>query len=1216
MRYRTVCDFECRPGYSLIGNSKLMCLRNGQWTNSFPVCKVFYCPQPPAFIENIYHCTDDFKDGSKCHRICREGYDIEPGKPRVILCQGKRWRGEFPDCIDVTSPRIEKCTPFALGVAYPNSTVGQIKWSKPKVTDNSNDIIQLKQNIKLSPGDNISVGSHEINFTAEDNAGNQAKPCIMTLQMKVLYCPRLYNTNYMTVTCPSGNQNGAQCSFSCRNGSELIGQNVTTCEMSKNRQYADWDFKGGNPPYCEVYRRCVDDPVPPKNGVVACDTWLGGKFCHVLCPYGYYFKPDYAFYDMLVCGNDGTWRPKSSLPIPDCSKTYEVKNADFQLSSIYYFDGNCMELSVKKSIVRDFTSSLSKSKFNETCTQYNSTCQLGGVKIICGASTKKRSAEMKIVADILIDSEESKTGGDFEDIQSDILYFLQNETTDGPLDLVLDDNVTLTATDMSVDKVAFKCPNNTFPSYQTSSCVECPAGTHYDKTLQTCLQCSKGHYQPLEGQPHCIRCPDETTTAQIGSKFIEECLDACPRGHWSMTGVTPCSPCLQGSYTGNLGTTVCTACPPSQTTLTQGSTYASECTYFDIVLNSPTSKATVELDIVRGNSSRIILSAWLRFTEPLNFTSPNVQLSVNDTEIQTILIEETNSSNNIDATDSSISIDDKEWTFVLHSLDLQEIERLQISENDTFTISMQGPLIVSQLNIWSSNYDTDQIRNESDRCANNVSADILPWKTWETARFEGSWIQIPSLCDDINECDDNPCGNNSCTNELGGFSCTCNPGYRGEHCEENIDECLTNICQNNSTCVDGINEYTCLCPPNYKGDFCEMLFLHGHWSSWERWSQCSETCGNGTKLRKRYCNNPAPYNGGEPCVGNDTEISECNVKECPVCSVLDAPENGTLNCTGSPDTGFNCTISCKSGFSFDRGIKPFYECGPTTLFLWDFKTDDNPNGNLPTCNPVKESKELSVNYRAQYGDLFCNEENKDLVQTVIEKNVGAFLEELPCRQKMSCNTSDFLILNCGDMSAQSIDNSVTSVGFKIKFTCSPSKLGSEVCAEDLTDAVNSFENPTLRSILAANLNGTVYEIDANQTSAKGEIQCDTGYVSSGVDCVPCGVGNFYTTGSCRRCDFGFYQDELGQTSCKQCPPGMTTAGRASRDLESCSVKMILEENYSELYTGIGVSMATLVVVVTFMIFIIFKVRKLEFRLGGGGIKVQPIYKIDTGFFHR
>lgn len=92
------------------------------------------------------------------------------------------------------------------------------------------------------------------------------------------------------------------------------------------------------------------------------------------------------------------------------------------------------------------------------------------------------------------------------------------------------------------------------------------------------------------------------------------------------------------------------------------------------------------------------------------------------------------------------------------------------------------------------------------------------------SQFNSNMSNWYILCVDINECDDNPCGNNSCTNELGGFSCVCNPGYRGEHCEENIDECLTNICQNNSTCVDGINEYNCLCPPNYKGDFCEILF--------------------------------------------------------------------------------------------------------------------------------------------------------------------------------------------------------------------------------------------------------------------------------------------------------------------------------------------------------------------------------------------------------
>lgn len=96
--------------------------------------------------------------------------------------------------------------------------------------------------------------------------------------------------------------------------------------------------------------------------------------------------------------------------------------------------------------------------------------------------------------------------------------------------------------------------------------------------------------------------------------------------------------------------------------------------------------------------------------------------------------------------------------------------------------------------------------------------------------------------------------------------------------------------------------------------------------------------------------------------------SKCNIQylkfnlfnfNFSVCSVPEAPDNGTLNCTGSPHTGFNCTIACNSGFSFDRGVKPYYECGPTTLFLWDFNSDDNPNGDLPTCNRMLISKKVN-----------------------------------------------------------------------------------------------------------------------------------------------------------------------------------------------------------------------------------------------------------------
>ena len=58
---------------------------------------VSHCPQ--LLPEFIYHCTDEFEDGSKCHLICREGYDVHPGLARVILCQNKKWRGQLPDCI-------------------------------------------------------------------------------------------------------------------------------------------------------------------------------------------------------------------------------------------------------------------------------------------------------------------------------------------------------------------------------------------------------------------------------------------------------------------------------------------------------------------------------------------------------------------------------------------------------------------------------------------------------------------------------------------------------------------------------------------------------------------------------------------------------------------------------------------------------------------------------------------------------------------------------------------------------------------------------------------------------------------------------------------------------------------------------------------------------------------------------------------------------------
>ena len=59
------------------------------------------------------------------------------------------------------------------------------------------------------------------------------------------------------------------------------------------------------------------------------------------------------------------------------------------------------------------------------------------------------------------------------------------------------------------------------------------------------------------------------------------------------------------------------------------------------------------------------------------------------------------------------------------------------------------------------------------------------------------------------------------------------------------------------------------------------LTVNGSWSSWTSWSQCSHTCGNGTRRRDRECNNPEPKFGGLDCVGRRDDLEGCYEKICP-----------------------------------------------------------------------------------------------------------------------------------------------------------------------------------------------------------------------------------------------------------------------------------------------------------------------------------------------
>ena len=53
------------------------------------------------------------------------------------------------------------------------------------------------------------------------------------------------------------------------------------------------------------------------------------------------------------------------------------------------------------------------------------------------------------------------------------------------------------------------------------------------------------------------------------------------------------------------------------------------------------------------------------------------------------------------------------------------------------------------------------------------------------------------------------------------------------------------------------------------------------WSDWQMWSQCSNSCGSGTRKRLRVCEYSSSAIIGHACLGSELEYGPCFVKHCP-----------------------------------------------------------------------------------------------------------------------------------------------------------------------------------------------------------------------------------------------------------------------------------------------------------------------------------------------
>ncbi|XP_017289522.1 protein crumbs homolog 2a [Kryptolebias marmoratus] len=182
---------------------------------------------------------------------------------------------------------------------------------------------------------------------------------------------------------------------------------------------------------------------------------------------------------------------------------------------------------------------------------------------------------------------------------------------------------------------------------------------------------------------------------------------------------------------------------------------------------------------------------------------------------------------------------------------------------------------------------------------------------------------------DIDECAEKPCENDGeCFErsdlspweldwelsfaDAAGYVCQCQPGFAGENCSVNIDECESEPCHNGGTCEDKISGYICACPVGFLGKLCELDI-----------NECeSEPCQNGGLCedgRASYtCHCPEPQPGELPWGGRhcDVKLYGCVGHKC---------QNGATCLPNLEDGKHGHACLCPHGF-YDA------QCSTTTTF--------------------------------------------------------------------------------------------------------------------------------------------------------------------------------------------------------------------------------------------------------------------------------------------
>uniref|UniRef100_A0A8C6M2Z8 Delta-like protein n=1 Tax=Nothobranchius furzeri TaxID=105023 RepID=A0A8C6M2Z8_NOTFU len=182
------------------------------------------------------------------------------------------------------------------------------------------------------------------------------------------------------------------------------------------------------------------------------------------------------------------------------------------------------------------------------------------------------------------------------------------------------------------------------------------------------------------------------------------------------------------------------------------------------------------------------------------------------------------------------------------------------------------------------------------------------------------WHILSNICGPHGRCISLPAGN---------FSCSCDLGFTGTYCHENVNDCASSPCKNGGTCIDGINSFECVCPDGWEGTICEADVNECSGTPCQNAGLCIDlvndfycSCVDGWKGKtchlRDQCDSITCRNGGTCFDHSDSFLcscssgwggSTCNSAKNSSCDSGPCENGGT--CINGGDT-FTCI--CKDGW--------------------------------------------------------------------------------------------------------------------------------------------------------------------------------------------------------------------------------------------------------------------------------------------------------------